>query len=73
MNDKLARARKALAALILPILGLPIVEWIRGDTPFDSTTLIQVIVASVVTAVGVYFTPNKAADPTPTPPSPDTM
>lgn len=53
----MSRYRKAIAAFITPLLGLPIIDWISGNTPFD-WTLLQGAIGGAITAVIVYFAPN---------------
>ena len=54
----MTKYRKMIAAFILPLLALPISEWIAGNGVFDKTTVLQAVGAALVAAVGVYFTPN---------------
>lgn len=51
------RYRKAIAAFILPFLGLPIFQWVTGDLAFDGT-LLQGAIGSAILGVVVYFVPN---------------
>lgn len=53
----LNRYRKAIAAFILPFLGLPIFDWVTGGQPFDAT-LLQGAVGAAIMGVVVYFVPN---------------
>lgn len=59
MFARLSRMRKAIAAAIVPLLGLPIGAWVSGETVFDAGTLAMSIASSIVAGVGVYYTPNK--------------
>ena len=56
----MSRYRKAIAAFILPFLGLPIFDWVSGNSPFD-WTLVQGAAGAAITAVVVYFVPNTPA------------
>ena len=57
----IARIRKALAAFILPLLGLPIGEWIAGNAVFDAATVWTTLGTALVAAISVYMVPNKDA------------
>ncbi len=56
----MSKIRKAIAAFIGALLVLPIGEWITGDEPFSSETLISAVVSALVVALGVYFAPRNA-------------
>ena len=57
----MSKFRKAIAALLVPLLGLPLVEWITGDAAFDGSSLFKAVGAGLVAFVAVYFTPNAPA------------
>ena len=59
----LARIRKAIAAFIIPLLGLPIADWARGSEVFDTNTLVSALVTAAVAAIGVYMAPNSPEPP----------
>lgn len=54
----LSRYRKAIAAFIVPFLGLPLAGWISGDVDFDTSVLAGAVVAAISGAV-TYFFPNE--------------
>lgn len=52
--------RKALVALLIPILALPFADWLGGGSPFSWGTVVAAVSAGMIAALGVYFTPNAA-------------
>lgn len=52
--------RKALAAFIVPLLALPVGEWIVGGG-FDRDSLFAALATGVAAAVAVFLTPNQPA------------
>lgn len=53
----LARYRKAIAAFVTPLLGLPLAGWLSGDVEFSHSVLAGAVVAAISGAV-TYFFPN---------------
>jgi hypothetical protein len=53
----MAKYRKAVAAFITPLVGLPIAGWIIGDAAFDWGTVASAFIAGL-TAAAVYIFPN---------------
>lgn len=49
--------RKAIAAFVTPLLGLPIAGWIIGDAAFDAGTVAAAIVSGATAAL-VFIFPN---------------
>lgn len=60
--------RKALAAFLMTLLGLPFAAWIAGDQPFSWGSVISGVVGSLVAGLGVYLIPNadQSSSPPPT-------
>lgn len=56
----LPRYRKAVAAFIVPFLGLPLAGWISGEVEF-STSLLAGAVVAALSGVATYFFPNETA------------
>lgn len=55
----MSRIRKAIAAFILPFLGLPLAEWIGDVEAFNWQMVGAAFATGLITAVGVYFAPNQ--------------
>ena len=53
----MTKYRKAIAAFVTPLLGLPFVAWIVGDAAFDWGTIGAAIVSGI-TAAAVFIFPN---------------
>ena len=58
----LSRYRKAIAAFITPLLGLPIAGWISGDVEFSHSVVAGAILAAI-TGLMTYFFPNAGQRP----------
>lgn len=54
-------ARKAIAAFIIPLLGLPLGAWITGEQPFSAGVIVSAVVVGLTAAIGVYYAPNEPA------------
>lgn len=57
----MSKYRKAIAAFIVPFLGLPLVGWISGEVTFDESVLVGAVVAAI-SGVVTYIFPNEAPD-----------
>lgn len=57
----MSKFRKAIAAFLVPLLGLPLAEWVTGDAAFDGSSVLKAFGAGLIAAVAVYFTPNAPA------------
>lgn len=53
----LARYRKAIAAFVVPFLGLPLAGWISGEVEFSASVLAGAVLAAISGAVTFFF-PN---------------
>jgi hypothetical protein len=53
----MSRYRKAVAAFITPLLGLPIAGWISGEVPFSQSVAAGAVVAAI-SGLATYFFPN---------------
>ena len=56
----MSKYRKAIAAFIVPFLGLPLAGWISGEVEF-STSLLAGAVVAALSGVATYFFPNDEA------------
>ncbi len=56
----MSQYRKAIAAFILPFIGLPLAGWISGDVEFSTSVLAGAVIAAI-TGVATYFFPNTDA------------
>lgn len=54
----MSKYRKAVAAFIVPLLGLPFAQWLSGEQAFDAGAVFGAIGLAVVAAAAVYFSPN---------------
>lgn len=59
----MSKYRKAIAAFIAPLLGLPIAAWVSGKEAFDAGTLIGAVAVAAGAAALVYFSPNTDGTP----------
>ena len=57
----MSRIRKAIAAFVLPFTALPFADWIGGVDAFSWQMLGAAVATGLISAVGVYFTPNTPA------------
>lgn len=57
----MSKIRKALAALIVPILALPMGDWIISGH-VDRDSVLAALATGVAAAIAVYLTPNQPAD-----------
>lgn len=53
----MTKYRKAIAAFITPLLGLPLAGWISGEVPFSVSAAGAAIIAAI-TAVFTFYVPN---------------
>lgn len=53
----MSRYRKAIAAFVTPLVGLPVAGWISGDVPFEHGVLAGAIVAGF-SGIVTYLFPN---------------
>jgi hypothetical protein len=58
---KLSLYRKAIAAVVVPFLALPIVGWISGDVPFDASLVAGAVVAAL-SGLATWYFPNAPAE-----------
>lgn len=56
--SNLTRYRKAIAAFVVPFLGLPLAGWISGEVPFSASVLVGAVIAAL-SGVATYFFPNQ--------------
>lgn len=54
----LSKYRKAIAAFVVPFLGLPLTGWISGDVEFSTSVFAGAVVAAV-SGIAAYFFPNE--------------
>jgi hypothetical protein len=54
----MSRIRKAIAAFILPFLGLPLADWIGGLEAWSWEMVAAAAVTGLISAIGVYTVPN---------------
>lgn len=53
----MSKYRKAIAAFITPILGLPFAAWAAGEAVFNAGTVASAVVAGITAAL-VFLFPN---------------
>lgn len=56
----LSRYRKAIAAFVVPFLGLPLAGWISGEVEFSTAALAGAVVGGL-SGVLTYLFPNAEA------------
>jgi hypothetical protein len=54
----MTKYRKAIAAFIVPFLGLPLAGWISGEVEFTPSVLAGAVVAAI-SGLATYFFPNE--------------
>lgn len=55
----IAKYRKAVAAFVVPFLGLPLAGWLSGEVEFSTSVLVGAVIAAV-SGVLTYLFPNES-------------
>lgn len=55
--NPITKYRKAIAAFVTPLLGLPLAGWISGEVAFSHSVLAGAVLAAI-TGIATYFFPN---------------